>query len=108
MNRFNGDAEAGGANPCLGLVGQGPFYAVAVRPADLASSGGLMGDEYGRVLTAEGRPIPGLYACGNDLASIFRGTYPGPGTTIGPALVFGWRVAKHAGGRLDEALREAG
>ncbi|WP_338130322.1 FAD-binding protein [Ensifer adhaerens] len=63
---------------------------------------GLSGDEFGRVLDENSEPIPGLYACGNDLASIFRGTYPGPGTTIGPAMVFGWRVAKHAAGKLDD------
>ena len=102
VNRFNGDPEAGGANPCLGPVGAGPYYAMAVRPADLASSAGLAGDEFGRVLNDEGEPIAGLYACGNDLASIFRGTYPGPGTTIGPAMVFGWRVAKHAAGKLND------
>lgn len=98
MNRFNGDAEAGGANPCMGAVGEGPYYALEVRPADLASSAGLAGDPNGRVLDEAGAPIPGLYAAGNDLASIFRGTYPGPGTTIGPAVVFGWRIARHAAG----------
>ncbi len=107
VNRFNGDAQAGGANPCLGPVGAGPYYAMAVRPADLASSAGLAGDEYGRVLNEAGEPISGLYACGNDLASIFRGTYPGPGTTIGPAMVFGWRVAKHAAGKLTEQMQAA-
>lgn len=106
MNRFNGDPAAG-PNPCLGPVGNGPFYAVTVKPADLASSAGLKGDAFGRVLTPADRPIPGLYACGNDLASIFRGTYPGPGTTIGPAMVFGWRIAKHAAGKLtEEAIPE--
>lgn len=99
MNRFNGDPAAG-ANPCLKPLGEGPFYAVAVKPADLASSAGLKGDEFGRVLNRSDQPISGLYACGNDLASIFRGTYPGPGTTIGPAIVFGWRIAKHAAGEL--------
>ena len=54
-----------------------------------------------------GEPIHGLYACGNDLASIFRGTYPGPGTTIGPAVVFGWRVAKHAAGKLTDVSQDA-
>ncbi|WP_246665748.1 FAD-binding protein [Shinella sp. AETb1-6] len=103
VNRFNGDAASGGKNPCLGPVGAGPYYAMAVRPADLASSAGLSGDEFGRVLDEDGEPITGLYACGNDLASIFRGTYPGPGTTLGPALVFGWRVAKHAAGALADS-----
>lgn len=101
VNRFNGD-PAVDPNPCLAPVGAGPYYAMAVRPADLASSAGLAGDEFGRVLDEAGEPIAGLYACGNDLASIFRGTYPGPGTTIGPAMVFGWRVAKHAAGTLND------
>lgn len=57
---------------------------------------GLSGTANGEVLDDAGRVIPGLFACGNDLASIFRGTYPGPGTTLGPAIVFGWRIAKFA------------
>ena len=103
LNRINGD-PANRPNPCLRPIGPGPFYAVAVRPADLASSAGLAGDADGRVLDAAGAPIRGLYACGNDLASIFRGTYPGPGTTIGPAIVFGWRAAVHAAGRSAEPV----
>ncbi|MDD2867878.1 FAD-dependent oxidoreductase [Neomegalonema sp.] len=96
MNRFNGDPEVKG-NPCLGPISAtGPFYALKVVPVDLASSGGLRIDPNGAVLDAAGQVIPGLYACGNDASSIFRGTYPGPGTTIGPAMVFGWRIARHA------------
>ena len=95
LNRINGD-PTNQPNPCMRPIVPGPFYAVAVWPADLASSAGLQGDGDGRVLNPDGEVIPGLYACGNDLASIFRGTYPGPGTTLGPALVFGWRIAMHA------------
>lgn len=95
MNRFNGDA-AHKPNPCIRPIGPGPYYAVTVWPADLACSAGLAGNANGQVLDNDGHVIPGLYACGNDLASIFRGTYPGPGTTLGPAIVFGWRVAKCA------------
>ncbi|MEZ0605419.1 FAD-dependent oxidoreductase [Paraburkholderia sp. IW21] len=95
MNRFNGDA-AQKPNPCIRPIGPGPYYAVTVWPADLACSAGLAGNANGQVLDNDGHVIPGLYACGNDLASIFRGTYPGPGTTLGPAIVFGWRVAKCA------------
>ena len=43
----------------------------------------------------------GLYACGNDMGSIMAGTYPGPGTTLGPAMVFGYRAAKHAAAVLS-------
>lgn len=98
LNRFNGDADARGPNPCLGPIGTAPYYAVAVLPADLASSAGLSVDTHGQVLRENGAPLGGLYAVGNDAASIFKGTYPGPGTTIGPALVFGWRAARHAAG----------
>jgi 3-oxosteroid 1-dehydrogenase len=101
MNRFNGDAT-NKPNPCMRPIGpNGPFYAVAVHPSDLAVSAGLRGDSDARVLDADERPIDGLYVCGNDMTSIFRGTYPGPGTTIGPALVFAWRAAMHAAQRVD-------
>jgi succinate dehydrogenase/fumarate reductase flavoprotein subunit len=95
LNRINGDA-ANQPNPCLREIGPGPFFAIAVYPADLASSAGIATDADGRVIRQNGSAVPGLYACGNDSVSIFRGTYPGPGATLGPALVFGWRVAMHA------------
>ena len=93
MNRFNGN-PAQKPNPCIRPIGDGPYFAVTVRPADLACSAGLTGNANGQVLDVNGHVIEGLFACGNDLASIFRGTYPGPGTTLGPAIVFGWRIAK--------------
>lgn len=95
MNRFNGDPN-NKPNPCMRPIGPGPFYSVEVWPADLATSAGLRGDADGRVLDEAGAPIAGLYVCGNDMSSIFRGTYPGPGTTLGPAIVFAWRAAMHA------------
>ena len=100
LNRFNGD-PANKPNPCLRRIGPGPYFAVAVWPADLASSAGLRTDRNGRVLTSNGQPIAGLYAAGADAASIFRGTYPGPGTMIGPAIVFAWRAAMKVAGKLD-------
>jgi hypothetical protein len=33
------------------------------------------------------------------MASVMEGTYPGPGTTLGPALTFGYRAARHALGK---------
>ena len=32
---------------------------------------------------SSGKPIPGLFAVGNDAASIFGGSYPGAGATLG-------------------------
>jgi succinate dehydrogenase/fumarate reductase flavoprotein subunit len=95
LNRFNGDASHK-PNPCIGPVVQPPFYALAVWPADIAVSTGLATDADARVLDTEGRAIPGLYACGNDMASVMAGSYPGPGTTLGPAVVFAYRAAMHA------------
>jgi 3-oxosteroid 1-dehydrogenase len=101
LNRINGDPK-NKPNPCMRKIGPGPFYAVAVWPADLAGSAGLRTDADARVLAENDQPIVGLYACGNDAGSIFRGTYPGPGTTLGPAIVFGWRAAMHAAGKLEQ------
>jgi succinate dehydrogenase/fumarate reductase flavoprotein subunit len=95
LNRFNGDAQHK-PNPCIGPLATPPFYALDVWPADIAVSTGLATDADARVLTTDGTPIPGLYACGNDMASVMAGSYPGPGTTLGPAMVFAYRAAMHA------------
>jgi succinate dehydrogenase/fumarate reductase flavoprotein subunit len=103
LNRFNGDPRSK-PNPCLRRIGPGPYYAVAVWPSDLASSAGLRTDACARVLSRDGKALPGLYAVGTDASSIFRGTYPGPGTMIGPAIVFGWCAAMDAEGTLRKFL----
>jgi succinate dehydrogenase/fumarate reductase flavoprotein subunit len=95
FDRNNGDPEHK-PNPCLGVIASPPFYAMAVYPSTLGSSVGLRTDADGRVLSVKGVPIPipGLFACGNDMASIMRGNYPGPGITLGPGMVFAYRAAK--------------
>ena len=60
-----------------------------------ARSGGLLSDEFARVLDAEHRPIPGLYATGNCTASVMGRTYPGAGASIGASFVFAYVGAKH-------------
>jgi succinate dehydrogenase/fumarate reductase flavoprotein subunit len=98
LNRHNGD-PANTPNPCLRPIVQPPFFSVAVYPSDLGTSVGLRTDENARVLKNDGAPIEGLYACGNDMNSIMAGAYPGPGTTLGPALVFAYRAVMHMRGR---------
>ncbi len=107
LNRFNGD-PAQQPNPCLRPIEVGPFVSLAVWPAEIATSTGLQTNADGQVLAADGAPIAGLYAAGNDMASIMMGTYPGPGTTLGPALTFGYRVAMHAAGRPVDGAVGAG
>lgn len=82
-------------NPNLGAVARPPFYAVRVWPGDLGTKGGLLTDELARVLREDGSPIPGLYAAGNSSASVMGRTYPGPGSTIGPAMTFGMIAGRH-------------
>lgn len=95
FDRFNGDAHHV-PNPCLAPIENGPFCALAIWPGDAASSAGLATDVHGRVLDEAGHVLAGLYACGNDAASMMQGRYPGPGTTLGPAIVEGYRIAMHA------------
>lgn len=96
--RSLGDADHK-PNPCIAPIVAPPFYAVAVRPADLGMSAGIVTDAEARVLGADGAPIPGLYACGNDMASVMEGAYPGPGITLGPALTFGWLAGRAVAGK---------
>lgn len=90
-------------NPNLGPIERGPFQAFQIVPGDLGTKGGLLTDEHARVLDTSGEPIVGLYAAGNASASVMGRTYPGAGSTIGPATVFGYLGARHAAGRLEES-----
>ncbi|MFU8840128.1 MAG: FAD-binding protein, partial [Nitriliruptoraceae bacterium] len=78
-------------NPNLGPLTRGPFTAIQVVPGDLGTKGGLVTDADARVLREDLSPIGGLYASGNTSASVMGRTYPGPGSTLGPAVVFGYR-----------------
>ncbi|HWS57324.1 MAG TPA: FAD-binding protein [Actinotalea sp.] len=81
-------------NPNLGPLEKGPFTAVKVVIGDLGTKGGVLTDVDGRALREDGTVIEGLYAAGNASASVMGRTYPGPGSTIGPAVVFGLRAAR--------------
>lgn len=94
-----GDASAGGRNPNLGSLLQGPYYAVKLYPGDIGACTGFATDASARVLGADGQPIAGLYAVGNDQHSIMGGVYTAPGITIGPGLVFGYLAARDATAR---------
>lgn len=101
----NGD-PAHGPNPTLGRLETPPYYAVRLWPGDIGSATGLATDPAARVLGAGDAPIPGLYACGNDMQSVMGGVYPGPGITIGPGITFGYIAARGAAARAGRQ-REA-
>ena len=86
------------ANPCVAPIERSPFYAVRIMPGSLGTFAGLRTDAQARVLDRDGRAIAGLYACGNDMASMMGGRYPSGGITLGPAMTFGYIAAHHAAG----------
>lgn len=97
-NQVQGDAASGYPNPCMAPLERGPFYAVKVVPGSLGTFAGLRANASAQMLDAQGQPIPGLYAGGNDMHSMMGGTYPSCGITLGPAMTFGFIAAHHAAG----------
>lgn len=92
---FTFDRFSAGTAQLRGLT-EPPYYAVQVQSGCLGTKGGLITDDHGRVLALDGDPIEGLYAAGNAAASPFGSAYPGGGSTIGPALVYGWLAGEAA------------
>ena len=88
-----------GPNPGLGAFEKPPYYAVAIYPGDVGTFGGILTDEFARVLKEDGSILQGLYATGNSTASVMGRTYPGAGASISPAFIFGWVAARHALGQ---------
>jgi tricarballylate dehydrogenase len=72
-----------------------PFYAFPVTCGITFTFGGLRADPDGRVLDGEGRPVPGLFVCGEMLGGLFSGNYPG-GTGLTSGAVFGRRAGTAA------------
>lgn len=99
FNRYLGDANHK-PNPNVAPVEHGPFYALRIVMGDLGTFPGLVTDTEARVLDERGQPIPGLYAAGNDAASIMGGAYPGAGITIGPAMTFGYIAGLSLAGQI--------
>ena len=80
-------------NPSLRSLAKPPFYAFRMVPGDLGTKGGLQTNAQARVLREDGTEIPGLYAAGNTSASVMGRSYAGNGSTLGPAMTFGYIAA---------------
>ncbi|QJT03362.1 3-oxosteroid 1-dehydrogenase [Streptomyces asoensis] len=87
-------------NSCLAPLWLPPYYAFRIVPGDLGTKGGLRTDARARVLRADGSTIPGLYAAGNASAAVMGHSYAGAGSTIGPAMTFGYIAALDLAGGL--------
>ncbi len=99
-NRSLGDPDWK-PNPCVAPLAKPPFFAVRLFVGDLGTFAGLRTNEHAEVLGEDGAPVPGLFAAGNDAASVMGGAYPGGGITLGPALTFGWIAARRMAGGND-------
>lgn len=96
-DRFQGDKEA--EHPNLGTIEKGPFYAIPIRTGALGTKGGPRTNAFAQVLSVRNQPIPGLYAAGNVTASITGPGYYGRGSTLGPAMTWGYIAGTHIAGK---------
>jgi 3-oxosteroid 1-dehydrogenase len=93
FDRYYGDLNIK-PNPCLASIDKGPYYAMKLQAGDIGTKGGLVTDEKARVVREDQTHIEGLYAIGNCSASVMGKSYPGAGSTLGPAMTFGY-IAAH-------------
>lgn len=105
--RSNGDPSKPGPLANLGPLLHPPFYAVQLEPGAFGTRGGPLTNEVGQVRSAAGGLIPGLYAAGNAMASVFGLSYPGGGATLGAAFTFGYLAGRDAAGLNEEEIGRA-
>jgi succinate dehydrogenase/fumarate reductase flavoprotein subunit len=105
FNRYLADHEHH-PNPCVAPIDDGPYYALKVVMGDLGTFDGITTKVTGEVLNDAGAEIPGLYAVGNDRASVMGGNYPGAGITLGPIMTFGYITGRRIAGLNDVKTAE--
>ena len=91
-DRYYGDPRIQ-PNPCLAPIDKPPYYAIRVDPGDFGTQGGMVTTADAQVVREDGSAIEGLYAIGNCSAPTLP-CYPGPGSTLGPAMTFAYQAAK--------------
>ena len=75
-----------------------PYYAINLASRLLCTLDGLRINEKMEVLDTESRPIPGLYAAGNDSGGFFANNYPELVVAVaaGRTVTFGRLAGKNA------------
>ncbi len=79
-------------------LGKAPFYAIRMSASVLCTIGGIRVNGDMQVTDEDYRPIPGLYAAGNDASGLYGDSYnlDCPGTASGFAHASGRKAARHA------------
>lgn len=102
VERYNQLCEKGEDTDCfkdpafMVPVKDGPFYAAHWGCMITSTRCGLKTDEHARVVDTAGKPIPGLYAAGNNGGRFYGSSYPGTmgGTGIGHGQFFAFTAAR--------------
>ena len=89
-----GDSDA--PHPVLGPLVSPPYYALRIRLGSFGTKAGAVTDAHAKALDFANRPIPGLYAVGNAAAALTGQAYAGGGSTLGPAMTFGFIAGRDA------------
>ena len=93
------DTDFGKKPEYLHKLQTAPFWGIRRHIRCSSVTAGVLTDEFGRVVTPDGTPIPGLYAAGN-LGGQFYGApdYPffHPGLSLGHAVTSGYVAGEHA------------
>ena len=84
-------------NPNLGPLDRPPYYGVRLLPVGVGvNSVGLETNAFAQVMHVRGRPIAGLYACGNSAAALDTGAGYQSGLSNLRGMTWGWIAGRHA------------
>lgn len=82
-------------------LGDGPYYAVEIRPVTMGTFGGVKTNDNFEVLDEEGNPIPNLYAGGETANKFLYNQVYMSGSAVQHALTSGRIAGEHAAANLE-------